>query len=305
MGAMGSNDQAKKQYNLELMQYYEEQKQRREQMLEAQRQREETHLGATDAKGNRTHFVPGVGWVSELSDTSKSISDAQDKEQLATLTHDLPMRRAQLDKNAERQGAEGIAADGLLEQFRRQSIQRTDPQTIERMLYAAKSRGVNEAADGAQNAASRQAIRSGTSNTGAILASLSRERNKALGEAAEDAKIASWDYDPGAKKKNDLLQQYGMMASRASQMPGVSYAPTNVAASPDALMSAFSSKGQGDDATINNILASKAPQIPTHVPDPTSGWGSALVTGGNALQSAFQSIDPNRLRKNSGNGDLF
>lgn len=305
MGAMGSNDAAQKSYNLQLQQYYDEKDARHQALQEAQRQRAETHLGATDAKGNSTHFVPGVGWVSELAPTSKAISDAQDKEQLATLNHDLPLKRARMDANDKRQNVEGITADGLLEQFRRQAIQPTNPADIERILYASKSRGINEAADGAQDGASRQAIRSGTSNIGTILASLSKQRNNSLGEAAQDAKIASYDYDPNAKKLQNLGQLYSAFASRASQMPGVSYAPTNVQGSPDSLMSSFAGQGQQANSQVNNILGAAPPKLPTTVPDPMSGWGSALVTGGNALQSAFQSVDPNRLRKNTGNGDLF
>ena len=68
-----------------------------------------TKLGTTDAQGNRTYFKPGVGWVTELAEGQRELSDLYSAEELAQL-QDVKAKRGQMYKNLARQGREENAS---------------------------------------------------------------------------------------------------------------------------------------------------------------------------------------------------
>jgi hypothetical protein len=67
------------------------------------RKQEELATSArTDAYGNRVYYIPGVGWQIDTTPTTKSILDAEQSEQLASLTEDAPRNRAAAERRDSR-----------------------------------------------------------------------------------------------------------------------------------------------------------------------------------------------------------
>src|SRR4051812_18206156 len=88
IGAGESADAQEKNWQVNLLNYYLRERERRDRIQQAEQSRNDTMLGATDARGNRTHFVPGKGWVQELSTEDAALGDAQLREQMASVMED-------------------------------------------------------------------------------------------------------------------------------------------------------------------------------------------------------------------------
>lgn len=299
-GMFAQDDANETNWNIALMNYYQREKERREQIKMANEIRDEQKLGGTDAQGNNTKFVRGKGWVTTLSPQQKLMQALQNREQEQVLTNDLPMKRAQLDKNRERQSAEGHQADALLRQFRRNSMNSESPQALEALLYNAKSRGVNEAADKSIGTAMRSTIRSGSSNGGKLAAAINKQRSAALGDASEDARMASYDLADNMKQKklSNGGNLYNMFATRASAMPGVSYAPQNIDGSADNLLQMFMQNAQQGSGQAFQAAGKQGGTFDFKM-DPNYGLANTLVNGGGALMQAFQTPDSSRLKEDS------
>ncbi len=76
MGAGAQEKAADQNWQINLLNYYARERERQDRIRQAGIERRDRHLGSTDANGNRTHFVPGQGWVSELSSEGKAMNDA-------------------------------------------------------------------------------------------------------------------------------------------------------------------------------------------------------------------------------------
>lgn len=302
LGYFAQQSADEQNYKMALFNYYQEEARRRQAIQQAEKIRSEQKLGATDAAGNRTHFVEGVGWVSDLSEKGQRMQDAQDKEQMQVLTHDLPARRAKMDENIQSQIPERAQANALLDMFRNRIVNRPTDEATEAWMRDARTRGVSEAADASQDNAMRGVIRSGSSNAGKVAAESQKARQKALADAFLDAKLGAKDYGRNALAQElaGLGNSYNMFATRASQMPGVSYQPQNLEGNADSLMKAFA-----DNAQQGNGLAATAYGDPVRAVDykqePNYGIANTVQQFGGGLSDMFKqnSLDE-RLKKSGG-----
>lgn len=225
-------------------------REREEGIRYADKIRTEQHLGGTNAAGDRSYFKPGVGWVTELGSKSQGLQDY-------FYGTELPERRSQFMRGAQRSRQEDDQANRLLDEF--QNIERDNPADIEAMLYEASTRGIGENTNDALESALRQAIRAGSSNTGDIAAKINSAGAKQRGYAAKDAKLQSMDYvdDRFNSRRGSTSQLYNMFASRAGQDIGSSLDPSQNEAGANALLGQFAGmSGQGNSIGANAIAKS-------------------------------------------------
>lgn len=254
MGANAQSDAAAYNYYVNMMNYYLRERERRDRINEAERSRGETKLGATDAQGNRTHFVEGRGWVVDLSPESKTMQDVQNQEQMNVLSEDLPRRREQSRQNYARQQREAYTADGLLQQF--YEVMKQSPSEEQALTYGQAAKGINQAFDASQAAAMKSAIRTGASNSGRILADLASARADKLANAAVSSRLQALNnvdqrYNQERAQLAGLYQQF---AGDARQNPDVNYAPQNTAGASNQTMNSFLSLMQGAN---NQVIGAK------------------------------------------------
>lgn len=228
MGADAQRETGMWNYYANLANIHAQQQARQEAMAFAERDRSERQLGSTNASGDRTYFVPGQGWVTDLSAESQGLHNMQRAEQGRILSEDLPRAREQMRTNARRQGEEEYIAGGLRDEFSR--IQRMMPNEMEGLIYGASARGINEGHDETLRNAMRSAIRSGASNSGAVLSDLARARARDLGDASLKARLSSremaqQDFDGQRKGVSNL---YNFFATRAGAMPSATFRPENL-----------------------------------------------------------------------------
>lgn len=284
MGANAQDEAAKQNQMANMMNFYLRQQERFDQQRMAQRVLNDQYLGATDAQGNRTMFVPGRGWVTFKSQTGAALQGASDAEAHRQLAGDLPTKRAQMYKNLTRQNEEGAYADSLRDELQNTHV---DEGEIRREMLGNFLRGINQNYDDATNSAMRKSIRTGSSNTGQILASMARERAKSVGDAY--ASVGTQARSTAAalegQKKSNLANLYNMFATRAGAMPGVTFQPQNVNATADNLMKSFAGRaGAGESAVISS--AGKQGGSYDYI-EPNMGWANAVSSGGQALGSIF------------------
>lgn len=311
IGASAADKAAAYNYQVDLLNYYQREQERRDTVAAASRnerrtdkQIAESKLGSTDAQGNRTRFVPGQGWVSELAPDQKDLQDLYQDEELAQLTQDLPKKREILNANVARQRGEGGQAQGLLEAFQR--ITRDDPREIENQLNNASNRGITQGFDSALGDAMRASIRTGASNSGKVAASIGSERAKALENAFMNNKINSRGMvnDEFESKRSNAANLYNMFATRASSMPDVSYAPRNIegmagqqqAGAMGATQNAQQMGGAAGAALINAFAKQGGSMSPI---EPNYGMANTVAQGGQALSGAFEMLAADRARANA------
>lgn len=182
----------------------------------------------TDARGNRTEYIPGVGWVSTPSATTDALIKASDAEERNRLAVDAPIRRRGLVENEQRRITEGGVADAFLSQLMQQPSYSVD--SLRNEMLSRATQGTNEAYDRTLDRFGTQAIRSGASNAGDIMASINRQRGKDVRDAGAgvdaDARLL-FDQLEG-NRTSRLGNLYNVFATRASNFEDVPFAPNNL-----------------------------------------------------------------------------
>jgi len=76
LGASAASKADDTNWDINLLNYYQRERERNDAIQQGRHQEHDTKLGATDAAGNRTYFKPGVGWVTDLAPQQKTLQDA-------------------------------------------------------------------------------------------------------------------------------------------------------------------------------------------------------------------------------------
>ena len=282
IGAIAQAEANNQNYAINLLNYYQREKERRQQIQATREATRDNKLGSTDAYGNRTHFVEGQGWVTDLAPEQKALQDLQTNEQLKSVIGDQALKRKMTEQNYGRQQVEGDVADSFLRQMENlQAPNTTD--TDASLIYNQQAQGINDAFDKTQSAAMRSSLRSGASNTGQILADLARSRSEQLGNASNNAylqakQINGQEY---AQKRGQLAQLYNAFASAARQSPDITYNPVNTAAGTAGAMNTLMNLQSGAN---NQLAAAYGRQGGTmDYVEPQMGWANAISQGTQAL----------------------
>lgn len=208
-----------------------------------------------DARGNRVEYIPGVGWIATPSSLTRQNILAGDQEQLNQFIDAGRERRGAQQEDVRRMQA-GLGADALLDEITR------GPETSRegiRSVLANRNRGaVNRAYDKTVGATATQALRSGASNAGEVLNSLSRQRGEAVrgAEAGTDqeARAAFGDLQNERANKGNLFALLSQRAQGGGIRPrGPSSAATELQSAVQGLRGSAGNAGwqllQGSKAT--------------------------------------------------------
>lgn len=218
-GANRNTAMQRQQQQLAFMNYLEN---RRLRML----QEDLAKAGTTDARGNVTEFVQGVGWVTRPTDATRSMISASDTEQRLRLAQDMTRGRMQRENTFARQQQEGARADAILSGID------VGGETLDDLRGALIARNVARAVSGPNAMRSNvgtTALRQG-SGAEAALAAANRgavaDTRTALAEARLDA--APTLAERRSARVNPVLNQYNMLASRATAPDNVAFNPTSL-----------------------------------------------------------------------------
>lgn len=280
MSASAQDEANKTNRMINMMNFMLRQQERQDAIEQANENRTMTREGTTDASGNTTRYIPGQGWVSNLSLRGRTLKDAQDAEQGHVLARDVPARRSQMFRNLQRQLGEGEMADRYQREL---EDVRVDPIRLEQEMMARAERGNNNEYDALTKSAMRSAVRTGSSNTGRILADLGKARAASSSAAMAGIPVQARQQASAmeGQQKQQLTNLYNTFATRAGQMPGVSYQAQNLTSAPDAMLARDSGRGDAAGNTLVNALARNGGSMDYVTPN--DGLGQALSVTGQSL----------------------
>jgi hypothetical protein len=296
IGAGAADTAAMTNWQINLLNYFQRERERKDAMREAASNKRDTKLGMTDARGNRVHFVEGVGWVTDLGEGQDEMQKLQDQEQRNVLTQDLPMRRRAMQRNEQR----SLGEESLADMFRRNmlDVRRGSDASYEHDLMAAQTQGLEEAGRAGLDQAMRTAMRTGTSSSN--IGRIAERHNAALMDAFRKAGLQAKVQSRGKadeefeRRRASEANLYNLFAGRAAQLPDVSYRPQPIDTNANANMS----RGQAAMGSANQ-LATQVAAMKGGTLDyiqPNYGWANAIGGGASALASAL------RMAGTQGNG---
>lgn len=296
MAAKAANRAANINWQINLMNYYQRERERTEQLQRADQLLKEQKLGGSDIRGTRTQWVPGKGWVVTAAPSVKKMMDMQDKAQQDVLTRDIPMRRKVMERNYVRGLGEEAQADALLNAFR--NVQLKSDEGIASDLYQAQARGIRESMNEASSKAFTRAARTAqNSNFAPLAAALAEQSNKAYEDAALKSRMAARgmgrkDYE---QQRQALAGLYNMFASRAGQVPDVAYKPASFG---EGDVDAFSKMGLSAGALAAQSAGKQGGSL--DYIQPNYGMANAIGGGASALASALRLGGASARRSGSG-----
>lgn len=199
-----------------------------------------------DAQGNVTTYDEATNtWKVIPSEKQAQLQAASDDELLRQLNIDAPMARGEALRNSAMRGREASVADGQLADIQSTLAGRgrVDPNAVGSQLRMARQQAVNTGFDEVGRALSTMNLRSGATGAGQA-AQLGRARAQALAQTMGVPDLEGLQFAEGinASRLADKINNYGAIASRASNAQGFSFSPSSVAPS---LANALQSARQG------------------------------------------------------------
>lgn len=285
MGMIEGNSAQKLQAQIAQRNFELQQQAANRQWQIAQQTMEMQRAGSRDAEGNQQQYIPGVGWVTTASDTTKGVIDASRAEQYKRLTEDASLGRQNLRDDFARRGKEGAMADATMSEWKADDT--PDTNTLRHAILMNKMSGLDRGFDQESRNAMRQANRSGSSNAGNIVASLAARRADANSDARSSSYLDALSTRESLRGGRDtrLGNKYNMLAGRATGGQS-GFMPDNSADNlRNALQARMNTNAQAMGVAGN--LAGNAPQMDSSHVKPK--FGAALALGGLAnLVSTFK-----------------
>ena len=231
-----------------------------------QQQYELATAGQQDARGNRTRYVPGRGWVTDLTPESRSMLNRSDAVQNQGYVESLTRGRDERSAAYKRRLDEGSAASPLLDAMR-YNYGAPTREGVAGKNTIANVTGASEGADQARSGYNAAALRTGSGSVPLqnTIAGIDRGATQGIRSAIAKGRA---DADPLYEQMYGQWQQgklnpYNMLASRASNVENMPFAPEQLSSGLDAIetrraMSApdANAKGMyGFGSALNPVLA--------------------------------------------------
>lgn len=229
--------------------------------------------GQTDARGNRTEYIDGVGWISRPTETTRGLLSASDSEERQRLTQDA-IRRRMSESNQfntqlqDRGDANAVRSD------------RVGTQTLDDVRAAMLRKASGQALgsnDNAIGALGVSGLRGGT-NVAETLAEVSRNSGNSLRGAMAGADAdATTEYNARSNAtRGDALNRYLALTRNASGTIGEQARPTSIGDSLSAMLANRAQSGIYGMQGAGRGVVAPTPTTRDNTPMAIAGFGSAL-----------------------------
>lgn len=189
----------------------------------ADQQYELSTAGKTDARGNKTRYVPGQGWVVDVTPTTRSLINESDALQGVQQRKALTTGQDDSSRNFNRRLQEGQAASPLLDQLMYKYGAPTKEGVVGRQKIADVTQA-SETGDLTKGGYASAALRTGlgNNNLGSTIASADKGTTAGIRTAlakADNSANPMFD-EMMAKWRGGISDPYNQLASRASAVDG-------------------------------------------------------------------------------------
>lgn len=286
----------------------------RKQMME--QQYELSTAGQTDARGNQTRYIPGRGWITDVTPETKSMMQRSDAVQNQGYVEALGRGSDERRGAFNRRLTEGSAASPLLDAMRF-GYGAPSREGVGGANKIANVTSASEGADQVRSGYAGAALRTGSGSVPlqSTISSLDRGATSGIRTA-----LAKGDADEGPlfQQMTDQFNQgklnpYNMLASRASNVENMPFNPEGLSGGIDA-MTAARGKGAPDSMAkgaagfagaanpmIAAMMAQKSPNYDTFIGGLTENLKGLFKTSGGAQNSMSDYLN-NRNRDPSYRG---
>ena len=258
--------------------------------------------GQTDAFGNRTSYVPGLGFVTDLDPRVQTLQNASLREQTTRQTEDADRIRRGQRANEARRVDEGAQADNILAEIQRATATPLTENDLFQLLLSSGTQAFNREQDRGLQQVLRQSLRSGGANAPDILADFASAGADRRRDAAVDARLQAIQ---GADQINlgrrtNLGNLYNMFAQRAANLSDTPVAPEAISTAVN-----FGAQQVGRNALgagqIGAGLVSSPAGRPVTVPGADFGLANAFGSGADAISGLLRFFNQ---RETGGNKTL-
>jgi hypothetical protein len=298
-GLMGASAQEKSDetnFQIALMNYYEEKRQFDKSQEIAAQLRAEGKLGETDIWGNHTYFDPVKGWVTDASDKQERLLSAYQQEELAQL-RDLNKKRGVMDRNLARQGTESQYADSLFDAMLR--VQQENPQDIVGLKNKMAAEAYESGMAPARREAARSALRVGDERGAAdVVSRLGIEQGDALRQAFMQNMFGARDQSENDynRRRGGLNELYQQFAKSSGAIPDVSYNPRNIEGSTAELARGARQVSSSNDAGYLNAASREPPNF-EYKSEPNMGYANTVQNFGTDIASIGNNMSADKFYK--------
>lgn len=208
-----------------------------------------------DARGNKTRYVPGVGWVQDVTSGTRDLIQGSDAVQRQNIIDMLTRGRGERDLALDRRLTEGSVANTLLNEIKGGYGAPTKESVVGSRKIADVT-GVSENADNAKSAYGTAALRSGITTDPRNFSNIDKGAATGVRKALAEVDAGS---DPLYQQHmssymTGKMQPYNTLASRASNIENIPFSPETASGNMDASMANAAAVG----ATRGTAGASEA-----------------------------------------------
>lgn len=201
----------------------------------ADRQYELSTAGRQDVRGNRTKYVPGFGWTTDVTPGTRDLVSGSDAVQRQNIIDMLTRGRGERNLALDRRLTEGSAASPLLDAIR---FGYGAP-TKEGVVGAGKIAGVtgiSENADNAKSGYGTSALRTGITTNPSNFSNIDRGATTGIRKSLADADAGA---DPLYQAHlssftSGKMSPYNTLATRASNIENIPFTPETQSGNIDA-----------------------------------------------------------------------
>lgn len=282
--------------------YYLQQYMAAQQVAQNLRQQRLAQSATVDARGNVTEYVPGYGWVTKPSETSRAVMGAEDAEAIRRNTVDAMLARNQAQRTAGMHANEAGVANALLSRYKATPV--TTGADVRSGDILSGVAAANDRTADVRTAALANVVRSGGTGIGsraALTAANDSTRSgviQALANAYRDS--ASKANAANAQTASSILDPYNAVAGRAQAPIDAPYVSSGIG---NQLAQALAATRQG------SVIGSAYGRTQPNAPNSTGLQGLLAQLGANqnAGWAAFANNAGNLAREASNIdwGDLF
>lgn len=289
IGALASGSAADQQAQLNALAINEQRRQNLLQRMFAERILAMQLEGQTDAFGNRTRYVPGMGFVTELDPTVQTLQNASLQEQLRRQTEDAPRIRRGQRANERRRADEAGVADVVMGEMQRASADPITQNELFQLILSSGNQAFQREQDRALQQVLRQSMRSGGSNAADILAdfaSAGADRRRDAGVQARLQAITGAD-EINLGRRSNLSNLYNMFATRAANISDAPVGPENISNLASTMGGQVGRNALGGQQLAAGLMQGRAPS-PVAMPSANMGWANAFGSGADAISGLFE-----------------
>jgi len=291
MAAKSANKQAGANNQINAQNTFQSAVDRESQLINAMKADAESKMGSTDAYGNRTEWVPGVGWQVTPDERVARNIDAGLAEENKQLTHDARRNRTNADRASENAAKANPLYDAFIREVQQTAGTKLDPNRRFQQDLAGQVTGFNRGFDDAGEQFAAQMLRSGDASSVNKAAKFATERGKGMADIFAQSRSSARGQTQSEfdQSRSTPAQLAGGFHDIASGGPKGAPGTAGIERGGNTGLGLASNRGAQSSAILAGANGAPSAMMGPH--SVSNGTANALITGGAQINSLGNGLD--------------